>query len=193
VWPKLHKQDFTASMRKALWPAVSVLTVAAAVSCEGPSSGSSFIVLRADRTVSGPSAYPLATDPGRVGTYPARTPQGPGYFYDEVLEYRVWLNPQRGALPRNGASDYVMTFAQYESAEKSSQHTVGAEEPLVLVRQYEWIDELEFKKYFARKGEGITEWQVQWLADGKRNPNSIEEFMKHPRPAPQDNGDEGNQ
>jgi hypothetical protein len=109
------------------------------------------------------------------------------------LEYRVWLNPQRGALPRNGASDYVMTLAQYESAEKSSQHTVGAEEPLVLVRQYEWIDELEFKKYFARKGEGITEWQVQWLADGKRNPNSIEEFMKHPRPAPQDNGDEGNQ
>lgn len=57
----------------------------------------------------------------------------------------------------------------------------GAEEPLVLVRQREWINEPEPGHYVPEKGERITEWQVRWLKDDKRTAGSIEEFMKHPR------------
>ena len=69
-------------------------------------SASNFIVVRSDRTISGKSLYPLAVNPERVGTYSPDTHSGGGYFYDDVLEYRVWLNPKRGAEPFNGKSDY---------------------------------------------------------------------------------------
>jgi putative acetyltransferase len=98
-------------------------------------------------------------------------------------EYRVWLNPARGARPFNGDQDYMAAFATYESAEAFSKHNGGAEEPLVLVRQREWINEPEPGKYVPEKGERLTEWQVGWLQDSKRNPDSIQEFLKHPQPA----------
>ena len=91
--------------------------------------------------VSGTSKYPLAVDPNRVGTYPAYTKSGGGYFYDEVLEYRVWLHPENGAKPLDGRHDYFFAFDQYETAEEFSKSTAGAEEPLVLVRQLQWISE----------------------------------------------------
>lgn len=39
------------------------------------------------------SHYPAAIDSALVGTYPAHTKSGGGYFYDDVLEYRVWCRP----------------------------------------------------------------------------------------------------
>ena len=33
--------------------------------------------------------YPPAAYPEKVGTYPALCHSGGGYFYDDVLEYRV--------------------------------------------------------------------------------------------------------
>lgn len=42
------------------------------------------------------SAYPFAVDVKKVGSYPALTKSGAGYFYDDVLEYRVWINPAEG-------------------------------------------------------------------------------------------------
>jgi len=36
------------------------------------------------------------------------------------------------------------------------------------------------------KGERITEWQVVWLKDDKRNNKSIEEFLRNPRPSKND-------
>src|SRR5438045_1271580 len=57
----------------------------------------------------------------------------------------------------------------------------GAESPIVLVRQLEWISEPEHGYFIPEKEERITEWQVQWLAGNKRGPNSIQEFLKHPR------------
>jgi hypothetical protein len=146
-----------------------------------PPSGSA--VVRADRQITGPSKYPLAVDPNRVGTYPADAKSGAGYFYDEVLEYRVWLHTENGAKPLNGSVDYFVAFAQYETAEKFSNSTAGAEEPLVLVQQLQWIDEPERGRFIPVKEERITEWQVRWLPDNKRTPMSIEEFMKHPREA----------
>ena len=144
---------------------------------------SGFRGVRADHKVSGSSAYPVAVDPFRVGTYSPDTKSGAGYFYDDVLEYRVWLHPDNGAEPLNGTTDYFVSFAQYETAEAFSKQTRGAEPPLVLVRQLEWIDEPEHGHFVPEKAERITEWQVQWLPGSKRTENSISEFMKHPKEA----------
>jgi hypothetical protein len=152
------------------------------VACNDAKQPSGFVILRTDRHT-GPSAYPLAVNPDRVGTYPTDTKSGAGYFYDEVLEYRVWLHPDKGAEHLNGDKDYCLAFAQYEPAEAFSKKTPGSEPPIVLVRQLEWIDEPERGNFVPEKGERMTEWQVQWLSDGKRNAESIRKFMKNPKEA----------
>jgi len=101
-----------------------------------------------------------------------------------VLEYRVWLCPDDGAEPLNGGSDYFVAFAQYERAAAFAKNSQGAAEPLALVRQLEWIDEPEPGRYVPRKNARVAEWRVDWLADSKRRPGSVEEFLRHPRPAP---------
>jgi putative acetyltransferase len=136
-----------------------------------------FICVRADRTICRQSAYPLAIDNAKVGKYAAKTNSGAGYFYDDVLEYRVWFCPERGAKPVNGNDDYYVAFAEYEKAEELSKTSKGAEEPLVLVRQYEWIDEPEPGHYQAEKGNRITEWQVAWLEGSKRTPGRAKDFL----------------
>lgn len=121
----------------------------------------------------------MAVDPSRVGTYASETKSGGGYFYDEVLEYRVWI--ENGVSKRNGGNEYFAAFAQYEPAERFSKSTADAEPPLVLVRQLEWIDEPARGHFIPQKGERISEWQVAWLQGHKRTPQSIEDFMKHPQ------------
>jgi putative acetyltransferase len=142
-----------------------------------------WVNIRSDRTVSSSSDYPVAIDPLRVGSYSPETKSGAGYFYDDVLEYRVWLHPEKGAQPVNKNDDYFVAFAQYERAETFAKSTPGSEPPLVLVRQLQWIDEPEAEHYVQMHGERITEWQVHWLSSSKRATGSIEEFMNHPRPA----------
>lgn len=138
-----------------------------------------FVCARADRTVRKQSAYPLAVDNAQVGKYAPESKSAAGYFYDEVLEYRVWFCPERGAKPVNGKNDYYMAFAEYEKAEELSRASTGAEQPVVLVRQYEWINEPEPGHYQVQKGDRITEWQVEWLDGNKRTPDSISEFLRH--------------
>jgi putative acetyltransferase len=138
-------------------------------------------MVEADHTVSGNSKYPVAVDPARVGTYDAESKSGAGYFYDDVLEYRVWLHPEQGARPLNGSNDYYAAFAQYERAEAYSKGMTGSEKPLALVRQREWIDEPQPGQYRPERGERITEWRVQWL-DSKRTETSIRDFLAHPKP-----------
>jgi len=120
--------------------------------CKRNEPRSNFIVTRADRQVTGTSEFPIAIDPSRVGSYPAETKSGAGYFYDDVLEYRVWLHPERGAEPLNGTNDDFVAFAQYERAKEFSKTAHGAEEdPLVLVRQLEWIDEPNLGQFVPQK------------------------------------------
>lgn len=97
-----------------------------------------------------------------------------------MLEYRVWFHPENGAAGLNGKNDYCVAFAQYEQAQACSRTTPGAEEPLVLVRQREWIGEPEHGHFIPEKGERVTEWQVKWLPGHKRREESIKEFMGHP-------------
>ena len=152
--------------------------------CNHQNSG--FVKVRADQSVSPASAYPIAVDPSKVGTYPVDTKSGAGYFYDDVLEYRVWLHPDRGATPLNGDDDYFVAFAQYERAEEFSTTIAGAEQPIVLDRQREWIAEPTPGKFHAEKGDRVTEWRVKWLAGNKRGPETIAKFLAHPKPAPKE-------
>jgi hypothetical protein len=113
-------------------------------------------------------AYPLAVAPELVGTYAIESGSGAGYFYDDVLEYRVWVDPERGGERLSGGSDYFEAFAQWERAEEFSKTHTGTEEPLALVRQHEWIREPEPGHYIWEKTERITEWQTRWLDGHKR-------------------------
>ena len=154
-----------------------VALVAACSTAEGPQAWA------ANKETTGPTRFALAIDPSAVGTYSGAAKSGAGYFYDDVLEYRVWMHPERGAERVAGDADYFAAFAQYERAVEFAKVTAGAEEPLVLVRQREWIDEPEPGRFVPMKKERITEWQVKWLADSKRGADSIAQFIAHPQPA----------
>jgi len=117
------------------------------------------------------SAYPIPVEPARVGSYPALTKSGGGYFYDEVLEYRVWVHPE------SGGDDLMNSFKTFEDAEAFSRKTKGAEPPLVLVRQREWLDEPSKGVFERKSGERLTEWQVPWLARGARQGDTIDKFL----------------
>ena len=154
-----------------------LVVVLATVACK---SVSPFSVSHVDRRVAGESRYPIATDPGRVGAFPGKTKSGAGYFYDEVLEYRVWLHPEQGAQRLAGDADYYAAFARYENALEYSSRTKGAEEPLALIRQRESINEPTPGTFIWDKVERITEWRVEWLKGSLRTPSSIPDFLaKH--------------
>ncbi len=124
------------------------------------------------------SRYPRAVDPDAVGSYPALTKSGGGYFFDEVLEYRVWVHPERGGPDLHDGEDYFHAFDVYETALEFSHATLGAEEPLVLVRQLEHVNEPEAGRFEHVCGERLTEWRVEWLDGGRREPDSIPEFLR---------------
>src|SRR5215467_11083245 len=84
-------------------------------------------------------SYPNAVDPNLVGTYSALAKAGGGYVWDDVLEYRVWCHPEQGSPDFEDGSDYYYAFASYAEALAFSQNIEGAEAPLALVRQLEYI------------------------------------------------------
>lgn len=129
-------------------------------------------------TSSAPSPYPVAIDPDQVGEYPALTKSGGGYFYDDVLEYRVWVHPHAGGEDLHEGDDYYYAFATFEDAAECANETPGAEQPLVLVRQFESINEPTAGVFEHYTEARITEWRVEWLADSKRTATSIPDFLK---------------
>lgn len=128
--------------------------------------------------IEGDKDYPDAIDQDMVGEYPAATKSGGGYFFDHILEYRVWCHPERGAEDFHEGNDYYYPFATYREAAEFSAATKGAELPLVLVRQLEWVNEPEPGVFEHKKGERVTEWKPEWLSRGARKPGAIEAFLK---------------
>jgi hypothetical protein len=124
--------------------------------------------------------YPPAINPDKVGTYPAGTKSGAGMFYDDVLEYRVWIHPEAGGADLHQSEDYMYAFATHEEALKFAEKTKGAELPLALVLQTEHINEPRPGVFEHVREERITEWQANWLEGHKRAEESIPEFLvKH--------------
>ena len=85
---------------------------------------------------------------------------GGGYFYDDVLEYRVWVY-EDGNLECH-------SFETYEDALSFSKMYKAAEQPVVLVLQKEYIDEQEPGEYVHIKRERLAEWRTEWLDKGNR-------------------------
>jgi len=128
------------------------------------------------------SKYPEVKDANLIGTYPAQAKSGGGYVWDEVLEYRVWCHPERGANDLHDGNDYFYAFATFEEALEFSNGNLGTEEPLALVLQEEYIDEPAPGNYVHVKEQRVTEWAVVFLRRPKRNQNTIPDFLSPEAP-----------
>ncbi len=121
--------------------------------------------------------YPDVVDPSLVGSYSPVAKAGGGYVWDDVLEYRVWLHPERGAEDEQEGSDYYFAFATYNEAVEFSESTRGADQPLALIRQIEYIDEPEPGDYRHMKKTRIAEWPVEFLRRPRRTQDTIPDFL----------------
>ena len=133
--------------------------------------------------MSSAASFPDAENPSKVGEYPALSGAGGGYVWDAVLEYRVWCHPERGATDHEDGSDYYYAFATYAEALDFSEATKGADEPLALIRQDEYISEPETGSYVHVKEVRITEWPVEFLSRPKRTARTIPDFLAPDAPA----------
>jgi hypothetical protein len=130
-----------------------------------------------------PTIYPDADDPSRVGTFPALAKSGGGLVWDAVLEYRVWCYPEYGAKDLDKGNDYFRAFASYAEAFKFFDRTKGAETPLALVLQKEYINEPRKGHYVHVKEERITEWPVEFLKRPRRTERTIPDFFAPDAPS----------
>ncbi|GAB2891730.1 hypothetical protein GCM10027046_20770 [Uliginosibacterium flavum] len=121
--------------------------------------------------------YPSAINPDLVGTYSALAKAGGGYVWDAVLEYRVWCHPELDAADETEGGDYYCAFADYPEALEFSLRTEGAEEPLALILQKEYIDEPEAEQYVHIKEERIAEWHIEFLKRPQRTERTIPDFL----------------
>ena len=126
---------------------------------------------------------PAVLDADLVGTYPATAKAGGGYVWDAVLEYRVWCHPERGAPDEADDSDYYYAFASYAEAVECSRSTTGAERPLALVLQEEYISENEPGVYVHMRERRVAEWPTEFLARPRRTPRTIADFLAPDAPA----------
>lgn len=122
-------------------------------------------------------AYPDAVAPEQVGEYPASSFAGGGFVWDEVLEYRVWFHPEDGAEDLHDGDDYYLPFATYEEARACSETMAGAEAPLALILQNEYIDEPSAGRYVHVKEPRVTEWPVEFLQRPRRTADTIPQFL----------------
>ena len=126
--------------------------------------------------------YPDAVDPDLVGSYPAAAYAGGGFVWDTVLEYRVWCHPENHATDESEDSDYYNAFSTYSEAKKFSERTIGAENPIALILQEEYIDEPVAGVYLHVRDKRITEWPVEFLLRPKRGLTTITDFMSPDAP-----------
>lgn len=126
---------------------------------------------------------PDAVDANLVGTYPLVAGSGGGYVWDDVLEYRVWCHPERGAPDDREGSDYYFAFATYAEALAAWKSLPGAEKPLALIRQGEYIAEHGPAQYHHVKEVRIAEWPVEFLRRPRRTADTIPAFLSPDAPA----------
>jgi putative acetyltransferase len=129
------------------------------------------------------AGFPPVADPSEVGSFPALAKAGGGFVWDAVLEYRVWCHPERGTADEDDGSDCFRAFASYDAALEYSEATPGAEEPLALVLQEEYIDEPEPGAYVHVEKRRITEWPVEFLHRPRRTSETIPDFFAPDAPS----------
>lgn len=117
------------------------------------------------------SNYPIADKPKKIGSFPVEVFSGGGYLFDKVLEYRVWVR-------NKNVSSELYSFTNYEDALRFRNQTKGAEFPLALVYQAEYIAEPEEGEPVLIKQPRIAEWQVKWLEGNQRNEKNINNLLE---------------
>jgi hypothetical protein len=125
---------------------------------------------------------PSVADPEKVGTYPAHAKAGGGYVWDDVLEYRVWCHPERGAEDLDQGNDYFHTFATHPEALDFAEATPGAAPPLALILQREFIDEPRPGQFVHVRAKRVTEWPVVFLKRPRRTDRTIPDFLSPDAP-----------
>lgn len=100
-----------------------------------------------------------------------------------MLEYRVWCHPHDGAEDLEEGADYYYAFETYQEVLEFAEQIRGAEAPLALVLQEEYIDEPEPGDYIHVRERRITEWPVEFLSRPRRNANTIADFLSPDAPA----------
>jgi putative acetyltransferase len=65
--------------------------------------------------------FPDVLNEALVGKYRAQAKAGGEYVWDEVLEYRVWCHPERGAPDEAEGQDYYCAFASCDEALEFSE------------------------------------------------------------------------
>ena len=125
---------------------------------------------------------PAVADPDMVGSYPASAKAGGGFVWDAVLEYRVWCHPERGAEDLDDGNDYYYAFATHDEAQDFAGQTPGAEAPLALILQREFIDEPEPGRFVHVCRERVTEWPVAFLRRPRRTDRTIPDFLSPDAP-----------
>jgi putative acetyltransferase len=126
---------------------------------------------------------PPAIDPQLVGTYPAVANAGGGFVWDAVLEYRVWCHPENGSPDEADGDDYYFAFASYNEALECARRTKGADAPIALVLQNEYLDEPEPGTYVHVRERRVTEWPVEFLRRPRRTPRTIPSFLSPNAPS----------
>jgi hypothetical protein len=126
--------------------------------------------------------YPPAIDPAKVGTYPATANAGGGYVWDAVLEYRVWCYPHEGAEDLDDGDDYYYAFATFDEASEFARATRGAQKPLALILQEEYIGEPSDGQYVHVKSPRVAEWPVEFLGRPRRTERTIPDFVSPDAP-----------
>ena len=126
---------------------------------------------------------PRAINSARVGKYPAHSNAGGGFVWDAVLEYRVWCHPERGAPDEENGNDYYFAFTSYPDALRFSRECPGAEEPVALILQKEYIDEPTPGEYVHVKIRRVTEWPVEFLFRPRRTKDTIPDFLSPNAPS----------
>jgi hypothetical protein len=99
------------------------------------------------------------------------------------LEYRVWCHPHEGTAEPEDGNDYYYFFETYEEAFKFFEKTLGAESPLALILQEEYISEPKPGAYVHVKERRLTEWPVEFLTRPKRTANTIPDFLSPNAPS----------
>jgi hypothetical protein len=77
----------------------------------------------------------------------------------------------------------ITSLKLYDDAIQFSVRTKGAEKPIALILQKEYIDEAQPENYIHVKEERIAEWPVEFLSRPKRTENTIPNFLSPNAPA----------
>ncbi len=89
-----------------------------------------------------------------------------------------------GVAPPDAADghDYFHTFASYEDAAKFADEQQGAEHPVALVLQEEYIDEPKTGEYVHMLDQRVTEWPAEFLRRPRRTADTIPAFLASDAP-----------